>query len=57
MRIMNQLPEHDVSCDCSLNPEILLMMAEQDESTCDETESLWMAGKAITTPKHSNYDK
>lgn len=54
MRIMNQLPEHDVSCDCRFNPEIMLMMAEQDEAECDETISLWLAGQAVTQPKHSN---
>ncbi len=56
MRIMNQLPEYDVSCDCSTNPELLLMAAEQDEDTYGSAESQWLAGQAVTTPKHSNYD-
>lgn len=54
--IMQQLPEHDVSCDVSQNPELILMAAEGDEDACDSTTSLWLAGQAVTKPKHSNYD-
>ncbi|MDL2342418.1 MAG: hypothetical protein QFB87_05065 [Patescibacteria group bacterium] len=40
--------------DCTTNPEILLLMAEQDEAECDATESRWLAGQAVTPPKQSN---
>lgn len=54
-QIMFQLAEHDISRDCSLNPEILLMAAQEDNT--DEDESLWLAGLAVTSPKTSKYDK
>jgi hypothetical protein len=40
--------------DCSTNPLILLLMAEQDEAECDATESTWLAGQAVTQPKQSD---
>lgn len=39
--------------DCANNPEILLLMAEQDDADCDALESQWLAGLAVTQPKHS----
>ena len=44
------------SADVINNPEIALMMQQGHEDECDERLSLWLAGKAVTTVKHSNYD-
>lgn len=57
MKFISQLPEHDISRGCTTNPEFILLMAEDEEAECDETESLWLAALAVTKPKSSNYDK
>ena len=54
-RISQQLPDFDITCDVENNPEIILMMAEDDEDV-DSTVSLWLAGQAITKPRNSHYD-
>lgn len=56
-RVMNQMPLHDITYDCSGNPEIILMAAEGDEAEGEVSDSLWHSGTAVTKPKHSNYDK
>jgi hypothetical protein len=51
-QVMQQMPDYDIAIyDCSTNPEILLLMAEQDEAECDAVESTWLAGLAITKPQ------
>jgi hypothetical protein len=52
---MYQLLDEVDSIDCSLNPEFILMMAEGDEAECEEIESLWLAGLAVTNPKPNDY--
>jgi hypothetical protein len=56
-RIAVALPEFDITHDVSRNPEIILMMAEDDAAECDATESTWLAAQAVTKPKSSNYDQ
>jgi len=55
-KLVYAMPNFDITWDVDNNPEILLMMAEQDDAECDATESRWRAEKAVTKPKHSNYD-
>lgn len=55
-KLVHAMPSFDITWDVNNNPEILLMTAEQDDAECDAVESLWRAGKAVTKPKHSNYD-
>lgn len=55
-QIMYQMPDHDLAAyDCATNPEILLLMAQQDEAECDELESTWLAGNAVTKPQSIDY--
>lgn len=56
-RIMQSMPSHDITRDCSTNPLFILMAAEDDEAECEATDSLWLSGAAVTQPKQSNYDK
>jgi hypothetical protein len=50
--VMHPMPDYDIAIyDCSTNPEILLLMAEQDEAECDAVESTWLAGLAVTKPQ------
>ena len=51
MQIMYQMLDNFDAVDCSTNPEILLMTAEQDESECDVAESQWLASQAVTKPQ------
>ena len=53
MAFLNYLTYDTAAYDCSTNPEILLLMAEQDDADCDALESQWLAGQAVTQPKHS----
>jgi len=46
--------EHDDNTpDTSTNPELLMIIAQGDREFCDEVISLWMAGQAVTKPRHS----
>lgn len=54
MAFLNYLTYDTDAFDCANNPEILLLMAEQDNADCDALESQWLAGQAVTQPKHSN---
>lgn len=54
-QIMFQMPDYDIAVyDCSTNPEILLLMAEEDEAECDAIESTWLAGRAVTKPQSTD---
>ncbi len=39
--------------DMSTNPELLMIVAQGDKEFCDEVISLWLAGQAVTRPRHS----
>ena len=44
--------------DCDSNPELTLMLKQEqgnDDGMADQTISLWLAGQAVTKPKHSDY--
>ena len=40
--------------DCAHNPECILMRKQDDGAECDTSESVWMAGTAVTQPKTSH---
>lgn len=50
-QIKFQLTDGMDCADCSQNPEILLMIAEQELADCDILESYWLAGLAVTKPQ------
>jgi hypothetical protein len=54
--ISYQFDETYDSADVINNPEIALMMQQGYEDECDVHLSLWLAGTAATSTKHSNYD-
>lgn len=55
-QVQYQLTDYDLSSyDCATNPEILLLMAQQDDAECDVIESIWLAGKAVTKPHSTDY--
>lgn len=43
----------DNAPDVSNNPELIMIVAQGDREFCDEVISLWMAGQAVTKPRHS----
>ena len=55
-RISVGIPDQDITFDVSNNPEFLLMQAQGDDDQVDIDASIWLAGKAVTKPKHSNYE-
>lgn len=55
--IFTSLPEwFEGEADVSMNPEILLMRAEQDEDECDVEESMWLSATHVTQPKRNLND-
>lgn len=52
--IAYQMTDYELNqADCVDNPECIYMRTEDDDAECDAVESLWLAGLAVTQPKHS----
>jgi len=51
--ITQSIREYDDPPDMNDNPELLLMSKQGDADFCDEVISLWLAGLAVTKPRHS----
>jgi len=46
----------DILSDVTSNPEVILMLMQQDDEA-DVALSYWLSGQSVTKPKNSHYDE